>query len=275
MNEVVQPIDVIKASGGAVAAPARDVAAVEEPLEIRLHGWPFVVIMRTPGNDRELAAGFLLSEQVIRSADDLGTIEQCRHATPEETNNVVNATLVGKSADALERLLTARRLVTASSSCGVCGRRSIDDLMTNATPLESSLILTRHTIVALPGRLRESQRGFDETGGLHAAALFDGNGDLVLAAEDIGRHNAVDKVIGAQLLMERLPLADHILFVSGRTSFEIVQKAIVAGIPVVGSVSAPSSLAIDLARRAGLTLIGFVRGDSFNIYTGAGRVDVS
>jgi FdhD protein len=275
MNDGMQPIEIIKAAGGSGVMAARDAAAVEEPLEIRLHGAPFVVIMRTPGSDRELAAGFLLAEQVIRSADDLGTIEHCRDVAPHEAGNVVNVTLVGKAADALEQLLADRRLTTANSSCGVCGRRSIDDLMKKVAQVESDLVLARQMIVTLPSRLRESQRVFDETGGLHAAALFDRHGKLVLAAEDVGRHNAVDKIIGNQLLLERLPLADRVLFVSGRTSFEIVQKAVVAGVPVVGSVSAPSSLAIDLARRAGLTLIGFVRDDSFNIYAGAERLDVS
>jgi FdhD protein len=164
--------------------------------------------------------------------------------------------------------------VTANSSCGVCGRQTIDDLMSRACGVEGVWRIPARIVRALPDRLRAAQSVFDATGGLHAAGLFDLDGTLVAIAEDVGRHNAVDKVIGGQLLMERLPLTERILMVSGRTSFEIVQKAVAAGIPMLASVSAPSSLAIDLARDAGLTLIGFVRGATFNVYTGIERLEV-
>jgi FdhD protein len=170
--------------------------------------------------------------------------------------------------------LSGRRLVTVTAACGVCGRRSIDDLMQDVAPVADGWAMTAAVAASLPARLRASQDVFDETGGLHAAGLFDRGGALVASAEDVGRHNAVDKVIGGQLLADRWPLGDLALFVSGRTSFDIVQKAVVAGIPIVGAVSAPSSLAIDLARAAGATLLGFVRGDTFNIYAGEQRIGV-
>ena len=169
-------------------------------------------------------------------------------------------------------VMAGRRLVTANSSCGVCGRRSIDDLLHGLAKLPSGFSVARAVVAAMPDRLRAAQRAFDQTGGLHAAGLFDAAGTLVQIAEDVGRHNAVDKVIGAELLQGRLPLADRVLFVSGRTSFEIVQKAVCAGIPVVASVSAPSSLAISLATDAQVTLLGFVRNGGFDIYAGAERV---
>jgi FdhD protein len=168
--------------------------------------------------------------------------------------------------------LAERRLVTANSSCGVCGRRSIDDLMCSTPTVDGGWTVSREVIVSLPERLRGAQRTFDETGGLHAAGLFDLDGTLVRVAEDVGRHNAVDKVIGAEVLDGRVPMSDRMLFVSGRTSFEIIQKAVVAGIPFVAAVSAPSSLAIDVAREAGVTLVGFVRGATFNIYTAPERI---
>ena len=265
-------VDVVRVSGPGVER-ARDVAAAEEPLEIRLDGAPFAVIMRTPGADRELAAGFLLAERIIADADDLGTIRHCTGAGGEEAPNVIDVVLAGPaSGRAAARL--AWRPVTATSACGVCGRRTIDDLLTGVEPLPFAWRVPRRVIAGLPGALRAVQHVFDDTGGLHAAGLFDRFGALVASAEDVGRHNAVDKVVGGQLLRERLPLAERILFVSGRTSYEIVQKALVARIPVVASVSAPSSLAIDLARGARLTLLGFVRGDAFNVYAGDGRLEL-
>jgi FdhD protein len=264
-------VEIVRVREGRRAA-ATDRAATEEPLEIRLHGRPFAVIMRTPGADRELAAGFLLAERVIRSPDDLGTIEQCTDRTKEHPENVVNVTIANGSADSLERLLDSRRQVITNSSCGMCGRRTIESLRTDAPEIDALWTVRRTVLTALPDKLRAAQAVFDETGGLHAAGLFAADGTLGETAEDVGRHNAVDKVIGRMLLREALPLSRHILFVSGRTSFEIVQKAVLGGIPIVGSVSAPSSLAIDLAQDAGLTLVGFVRGDSFNIYTHPMRV---
>lgn len=271
MLEAFETVNVVRVRDGRRAA-AVDRAATEEPLEVRLHGQPFAVIMRTPGADRELAAGFLLAERVLASADDLGAIAHCTDEGADHPENVLNVTLTKASAARLERLMADRRLVTMNASCGMCGRLTIDSLRTDAPALECVWTVSRASLVAMPDRLRAAQAVFDETGGLHAAGLFTRNGALEDSAEDVGRHNAVDKVIGRMVLCDAIPLSDRMLFVSGRTSFEIVQKAFLAGIPIVASVSAPSSLAIALAAEAGVTLVGFVRGDSFNIYTHAERV---
>ena len=252
---------------------ADDVAAAEEPLEVRLHGKPFAVIMRTPGADRELAAGFLLSERVIRSAEDLGAVEHCRHPDHPNVHNVVDVYLLGEAASRVADHLEERRNITTSSSCGLCGRVTIESLRSNATPLPIGERIPARIASALPQTLRQRQAVFDETGGLHAAGLFTFDGECQHAAEDVGRHNAVDKVVGAMLFDNRVPLADHALAVSGRTSFEIIQKAWFAGIPVVCAVSAPSSLAIELAQEAGITLLGFVRDGGFNLYTHPERLN--
>jgi FdhD protein len=257
---------------GAVREAAVDCAATEEPLEIRLHDKPFAVIMRTPGADRELAAGFLLSERVIRGVDGLGTIQHCVDSdVPAE--NIVNVTLANGSAGALDQLLAGRRQVMSNSSCGLCGRLTIESLAADAATIASAWTFPASMIAALPDCLRARQAVFDETGGLHAAGLFTRDGELVDVAEDVGRHNAVDKIVGRMLMRDALPLSDHLLCVSGRTSFEIVQKAVFAGIPIVAAVSAPSSLAIDLADEYGVTLIGFIRGEGFNIYAHAERIE--
>jgi FdhD protein len=253
-------------------ATTEDTVAVEEPLEVRLHGQPFAVIMRTPGSDRELAAGFLLAEGVVRSSDDLGAVEHCRHPHHPDRHNVVDVFLVGEARRELDRHLRERRNVVASSSCGLCGRVTIESLQHRAEPLAPSWRLDRATAAVLPLTLRSGQRLFDETGGLHAAGLFDLDGSCRRLAEDVGRHNAVDKVVGASLLEGVLPLDRTVLVVSGRTSFEIVQKAWIGGLGVICAVSAPSSLAIDLADAAGITLLGFVRGSGFNVYTHAERL---
>jgi FdhD protein len=271
MDAAVQPVDVIRVASG-VREPARDVAAAEEPLEIRLGGSQFVVIMRTPGGDRELTAGFLLSERIIRAAADIASIRHCTQDEAREYQNIINVWLTGDAAERATTLLTNRRPIIATSACGVCGRRSIDDLLRDLPKSRAAWTVTRQAIAAMPQRLRAAQSAFDETGGLHAAGLFDARGSLISIAEDVGRHNAVDKVIGEQLFLHHIPADQHVLFVSGRTSFEIVQKAVVAGIPVVAAVSAPSSLAIALARDANVTLLGFVRGDTVNVYSGAERI---
>jgi FdhD protein len=188
---------------------------------------------------------------------------------------VVDVTLAGDAGRRAQGVLSRRRLVTANSSCGVCGRRTIDDLMTDVASIPHEWTVRAEVIGSLASALRRVQPVFEETGGLHAAALFDREGRLIASAEDVGRHNAVDKVIGRELLMDNLPLGDRLLFVSGRASYEIVQKALVAGIPLLASVSAPSTLAVDLARRAGLTLLGFVRGDTFNAYSGEDRLQIA
>jgi FdhD protein len=247
-----------------------DVTAAEEPLDVRLHGTSFAIIMRTPGNDRALAAGFLLGERLIQSPDDIGAIEHCRHPDQAKAHHVVDVFLRGGAAARVPRMLETRRQVIANSSCGVCGRATIDELRAGVEPLACDWSIPVDVIRQLPDGLRATQSAFEETGGLHGAALFAPDGALLASAEDVGRHNAVDKVIGTLLLEERL--GPGILMVSGRVSFEIVQKAWLAGIPMIAAISAPTSLAVDLARAAGITLIGFVRARSLNIYTHASRV---
>ncbi len=258
--------------GRAAARSADDVAATEEPLEVRLHGRSFAVIMRTPGADRELAAGFLLSESVIRSHDDLGAVEHCRHPDHPEVHNIVDVYLAGEAAATVDARLEQRRNIVTSSSCGLCGRVTIDSLRLCASPLQGTERMDWSVAAALPERLRERQAVFDQTGGLHAAGLFTLDGLCEASAEDVGRHNAVDKVIGAELLEDRVPLTGRALVVSGRVSFEIVQKAWLAGVAILCAVSAPSSLAIELADEAGITLLGFVRDGGFNIYTHPARI---
>jgi FdhD protein len=253
-------------------ASAEDAAAVEEPLEVRLHGRPFAIIMRTPGADRDLAAGFLFAEGVVSSADDLGAVEHCRHPDHPEHHNVVDVYLVEPAAHDVERQLEQRRRVMTTSSCGLCGRATIDSLRTRAERLPVELRISAAVAAQLPATLRTRQAGFDSTGGLHAAGLFTVEGDCEASAEDVGRHNAVDKVVGRMLLDERLPLRQLVLVVSGRTSFEIVQKAWLAGLELVCAVSAPSTLAIDVAEAAGITLLGFTRGGAFNIYSHPDRI---
>jgi FdhD protein len=258
--------------GRLASGRAEDVAAIEEPLEVRLHGRPFAVIMRTPGADRELAAGFLLAEGVIRSAADLGAVEHCRHPHHPHLHNIVDVYLIGDAAARLDEMLAGRRNILTTSSCGLCGRVTIDSLRQQAEPITAALAMDRTLLAELPDRLRALQTVFDETGGLHGAALSSSDGRCETSAEDVGRHNAVDKVIGTMVLDERLPLASHALVVSGRASFEIVQKAWMAGVPIVCAVSAPSSLAIELANEAGITLAGFVRDGGFNLYTHPHRI---
>jgi len=251
---------------------------VEEPLEIRVAGAPLAVTMRTPGHDVELAAGFLVSEGIIGDAGEFRSAIHCGGpgtGGEENTYNVLDVAL-GDGA----RVPTAddaRRFYT-TSSCGVCGKASIDAVSTVSRydvagdPLE----IDDRWIIELPDRLRAGQDAFQKTGGLHAAALFDGNsGELLVLREDVGRHNAVDKVVGWALLSGRLPLRGMVLQVSGRASFELVQKAVMAGIPVLTAVSAPSSLAVELAESSGLTLAGFVRGQSMNVYAHAQRIRIT
>ncbi|NKY19389.1 formate dehydrogenase accessory sulfurtransferase FdhD [Tsukamurella spumae] len=266
---------VIRAALGAEPVRRIDSLAVEEPLEIRVAGRPLVVTMRTPGHDVELAAGFLVSEGVIGAAEDIRSAIHCGGpGTGGEINeyNVLDIALaVGVAPPAPD---VTRNFYT-TSSCGMCGKASIDavrtvsrfDVRTDPVTVEPE------QVVALPDRLRAEQAVFDKTGGLHAAGLFDvASGELLVLREDVGRHNAVDKVIGWALLQDRLPLRGVVLQVSGRASFELVQKAVMAGVPVLSAVSAPSSLAVELADEAGLTLLGFVRGDHMNIYSQPQRV---
>ena len=248
-----------------------DVAAAEEPLDVRLHGRSFAVIMRTPGEDRALTAGFLLSERIIRSPADIGAIEHCRHPDQTRAHHVVDVFLVGDAAARVPALLEQRRQVIANSSCGVCGRATIDELSADVAPLARTRTMTLGAVRELPVRLRAAQTRFDETGGLHGAALFGSDASLLGSAEDVGRHNAVDKVIGARLLADNT-VVPSALMVSGRVSFEIVQKAWLGGIEIVAAISAPTSLAIELADAAGITLLGFVRDSGLNIYTHTVRI---
>lgn len=265
MNAAWRPIEVHRVRDGRHVA-AEDTVATEAPLEIRLQGQSFVITMRTPGADWDLAAGFLLSEQVVRRSDEIAAMVQA------DDESAIDVTLRGDAATRLDARLAERRQVTTSSACGLCGRQTADALVTDAAPLTASWTVPATVVSSLPDRLRSSQAVFDRTGGLHAAGLFTTDGTLVEIAEDVGRHNAVDKVIGRLLMRGALPLSSHVLCVSGRASFELVQKAVLAGIPMLVAVSAPSTLAIELAREHGLTLAGFVRGDAFNLYTHAHRV---
>ena len=252
-----------------------DFVAAEEPLGIRVNGTALTLTMRTPGDDIELAAGFLAGEAVIRSAADISEIKlcdgtSCGHHDHHEMGNIADVTL----APGITVAAAARRSFMTTSACGICGKTSIQDICAlpekalDADPARFAPAV----LAALPDRLREAQRAFSRTGGLHAAGLFTADGELLVVREDVGRHNAVDKVVGWALLADRLPLAGHILLVSGRASFELAQKAVLAGIPLLAAISAPSSLAVDLAAEAGLTLVGFLRSPSMNVYAGAHRL---
>jgi FdhD protein len=247
-----------------------DFLAAEEPLEIRVGDEPLSVTMRTPGHDRELAAGFLFTEGLIQRCEQIVSLEI---AEPQDGTNRGNLIGVELAPESTPDFVKMRRHFFAASSCGICGKASIDSIRSRllAAP-NPDFRLDAEMLVRLPDALRSSQDVFQRTGGLHAAALFDARGNLLVLREDIGRHNAVDKVIGWALLEGRVPLSDSVMLVSGRGGFEIVQKAIVAGVPVVASVSAPSSLAVQLARELHLTLIGFLRGRRFVIYAGEERV---
>ena len=247
---------------GDTAAPAEDTVVEEEPLEIRVGDRPISVTLRTPGDDFDLAAGFLVTESVIRGGED---IESIRHWS---SPNVVRVGLRDGVAVDWQRL---QRHFYSTSSCGVCGKVSIDALRVHAARIDSDIRVASDVIHSLPDALRAAQKTFDVTGGLHAAGIFSADGTLARAREDVGRHNAVDKVIGS-FVRERQPLTDRILFVSGRTSFEIVQKALIARIPMIAAVGAPSSLAIELAREFGITLLGFVRDGRFNVYSEERRI---
>ena len=264
------PIDRVGKSG--VKADV-DRVTVEEPLEIRVGGQTLAVTMRTPGHDFELAAGFLVAEGVVSRAEEILRIEHCREVrSPEEEGNVVIVRTSAPAAGALDR---ARRLTLTTSSCGLCGKGSIEAVRGSFPRIPDGVALDPAVLAALPDRLRREQAAFRETGGLHAAGIFSLTGEPKVVREDVGRHNAVDKAIGALFLSGEVPLRESVLLVSGRASFEIVQKALAAGIPIVAAVSAPSSLAVDLARDSGMTLVGFLRGAQFNVYSGADRLGSS
>ena len=252
----------------------RDPVAVEEPLEIRAEGpgqspVQIAVTMRTPGDDAELAVGFLFTEGLVVGREDLQRPPVRELAVEGGANNVVTVRLA-RTFDA-ERL---RRNFYATSSCGICGKASLEHLHASAPAIGPGFSIARSTLVRLPAALRAAQAAFEETGGLHATGAFDRGGRLLALREDVGRHNAMDKVIGRRLLDGEVPLADSVLMVSGRLSFELVQKAAMAGAPVLCAISAPSSLAIQAAERVGMTLVGFLRGEAFNVYTHAERIDL-
>ena len=255
-----------KADGGYECVT--DEVAIEEPLEIRIGAEPLAVTMRTPGNDEELAAGFLLSEGIVRARSDLREIARCM--LPASLGNILNVTL---AATAKFTPAATHRFGTISTSCGLCGKTSIEFIRQQFPAIDSRrLQIEAATLLELPERLRTSQGNFARTGGIHAAAIFDLDGHLIVLREDIGRHNAVDKAIGRAFLDDLLPLSNHVMIVSGRSSLEIVQKGLAAGIPIVAAVSAPSTLAVNFARESNQTLIGFLRPPTFNIYAHIERV---
>ena len=262
MSRSILTVPVQKVEGEA-SAPFQDLLAVEEPLEIRLGQKTVSITMRTPGHDSELAVGFLFTEGILSSAGEIQDVVSSR-------NYVTIHLKPGIEVD-LDRL---QRNFYTTSSCGVCGKASIEALRMQACPVLAgeSPVFASTVIHGLPAVLREDQRVFDRTGGLHGAALFDSSGRLLLVREDVGRHNAVDKIAGAEVLAGRIPLDGKLLLVSGRASFELVQKALMAGVPILAAVGAPSSLAVETARRFNMTLLGFVRDGRFNIYSGASRI---
>ncbi len=253
---------------GATEIEKPDFLVTEEPLEIRVNDLPAAVTMRTPGQDEALAVGFLATESILRSPDDLYDVLRCGDPDDLHVGNVVN---VYVDPERIPRDMDSRHRY-ANSSCGLCGRATIDHAIRTLPPLDSELVVPRNLIARLPEALRAAQPVFSRTGGLHAAGLFSRQGELLFVSEDIGRHNTVDKVVGQALRSGCWPLTDTLLMVSGRGGFEIVQKALAVRIPVVCSVSAPSTLAVDLAREAGMILVGFVRGESMNVYAGADRI---
>jgi FdhD protein len=257
---------------GAEARGARDRLAVEQPLELRVAGRPVGVTMRTPGNDFELAIGYCISERLVARPDDVEAVRFCAPDGQPQEYNVLTVDLrpgVPVPDPSLDRL------AVTSSSCGVCGKASIEAVTVACPTLAGDrLAVPAGVLAAIPGRVREAQRVFEQTGGLHAAAICDAEGTVGCVREDVGRHNAVDKVIGWAATERRLPLTGMVLFVSGRCSFEVVQKAAVAGVPLVAAVSAPTSLAVDLAEQVGMTLVGFLRGDTMNVYSHAHRVSL-
>jgi FdhD protein len=266
----------VSGDGAAESSARADFLAAEEPLGIRVNGAALTMTMRTPGDDIELAAGFLVSEAIVRSPADIARIRLCDGATcghdgdHDGLGNIADVEL----ASGVTVTAAARRNFMTTSACGVCGKASIEDIcvLPHAALSADQTRFAPAVLASLPDRLREAQRVFSRTGGLHAAGLFSASGEVIAVREDVGRHNAVDKIVGWALLADRLPLTGCALLVSGRASFELAQKAVLAGIPLLAAVSAPSSLAVSLAEEAGLTLAGFLRGPSMNVYAGADRL---
>lgn len=264
VNGSIEPVQITRVTSHGHET-LEDQVAKEEPLEIRIDGRSVAITMRTPGHDLELAAGFLYTEGVIDGIDDIRALAHIDDPGDPQGNTVDTVLSGGVPA---ARRSKADRALFASSSCGVCGKASIDRLLVGAPPLTDRISVDPKIMLELPDRLRQAQSVFDQTGGLHAAALFDVNGNVEVIREDIGRHNAVDKVIGWRLREDRVPIDDRILLVSGRAGFEIIQKALVARIGVVAAVGAPSSMAVQLAEQSGMILVGFLRDGRYNQYGG-------
>ena len=259
---------VVRLKAGERRPEQPDEIAVEEPLEIRVEGRSVAVVMRTPGHERELAAGFALTEGIVRAASEIFEITSCLTTDPP-SDNVVNIALTDPGRFDAAKL--SRHLFT-SSSCGICGKATIEATRQQFPPLGAAPKVEARVDLQLPGKLTAAQETFQRTGGLHACALFDAKGALLLLREDVGRHNALDKLIGHELLARRLPLGNRILLLSGRVSFEMTQKALAAGIAIIAAISAPTSLAVEYARANNQTLIGFLRGETMNIYAGPERL---
>ena len=261
-DAAVTTVQMLRLSREGVAEKRSDDTAKEEPLEIRVEGRSVAVVMRTPGHDEELTAGFLVTEGVVQKPRDILEITQCP-VTTESKGNVVDVLLGG----AMVQWESLTRHVFSASSCGLCGKTSIESVFQKFPATSVNWSVPAELLWTLPDKLREAQETFSKTGGLHASAIFDREGNLVVLREDVGRHNALDKVLGYCLLQGMLPLNEHILLVSGRVSFEIIQKALAGGIGLVAAISAPSSLAVEFAAEAGQTLVGFLRSGTLNVYT--------
>jgi FdhD protein len=263
-----KPTKIVRLKAGKRRPRQPDEVAVEEPLEIRVEGHQVAVVMRTPGHDSELAAGFALTEGIVRESKEIFEITSCLN-TGRPSDNVVSIALTDPARFDVAKL---SRHVFSSSSCGICGKATIEAVMLQFPPIETAPTIESQVILQLPGKLAAAQEIFQKTGGLHACALFNATGELLLLREDVGRHNALDKLIGHQLLAKRLPLGECVLLLSGRVSFEMTQKALAAGLAIIAAISAPTSLAVEFAQTNNQTLIGFLRGESMNIYTGAERI---
>lgn len=268
LAQALRSLPITRYEGAGKGVACDDVLAVEEPLEIRVGGRSVAVVMRTPGHDRELAAGFLVTEGIVRRRDDVLDLVRCTTASESAAARPENGLDVLLAPGANVDLGRLTRHVFTSSSCGICSKASIAAVQAQFAPIGASAPMRRAVIAALPERLRAEQAAFAATGGLHASALFDRDGRLELVREDVGRHNALDKVIGHAFFAERLPLTDRILCVSGRVSFELMQKALAAGVACVAAISAPTTAAVEFAQASGQTLLGFVRGERMNVYAG-------
>lgn len=267
-RETAQAASVVRYRGGALQPAEPDEVAAEEPLEIRVEGESIAVVMRTPGHDRELAAGFALTEGIVAKSAEIFEITSCVE-TEAATGNVVEITLTNPASFSASKF---SRHIFSSSSCGICGKATIEAAMRQFPPIVEAPRIDPAMLLRLPAALRAAQETFQRTGGLHACALFDLEGNLLLLREDVGRHNALDKLIGHELLARRFPLGNVVLLLSGRVSFEMTQKALAAGIATIAAISAPTSLAVEFAQANNQTLIGFLRGETMNVYAGSERL---